>query len=483
MAKILRFRIMAPVVALCLYIIGRASFIGQWDSFDYLKEIYTHQLSALGFGRPIYLAYNILLWESTRRIFHLNLQQIETVVMAGTVLLGVVGVLLFQRLAHRILPLQASQMAVVALVVSPFYAAYSGFIMTEVPMLVMLMAAALVLWKPADRRPMFSDIVSGVLFGLAVGIREQALTLGAAFIWILWCMRSTAVSRLRSMLRFGMAAGIVIVAPVLACCLYGQSGFFELIRTWFHRMPLGPTQFRNNVEASLLFALIICPGAWLAVTGAGIYRLFRKRRQDTAGNTQTNAIPHPIWGFISCLALPIMVLWRDADVQTQPRYLLIALPASLIFCAALYRRWMPYRKGVVVWAAVQVLVFGVALAVCLPFRQIQIQRIQFALTVRESIQEKGLIIGGGLTPVFDYYRGIGLRPEWQIIWSGWNWDPDAVEKAIHKAWTDHVPVYLSTNPPSWDNFEDEFLDLYFILKDCKKRQIAKNLFRVYPPGY
>ena len=151
MQKILRPHLILPVVAFYLYFTGCAPFLGQWDSFDYLKQIVSHQFSALGIGRPVFLGYNILLWESLRKIFHLHPLHLEFVAMAGTILLGVLGVLLFRRLAGRILPGPAANMAALALAVSPVYAIYSGFIMTEVPMLVALLAAALFLWKPGDQ--------------------------------------------------------------------------------------------------------------------------------------------------------------------------------------------------------------------------------------------------------------------------------------------------------------------------------------------
>src|SRR5262245_11551990 len=50
-----------------LYWAGRAPHAGQWDSFDYLKQIVTHRLSDLGFGRPVFLGYNIVLWEATKK--------------------------------------------------------------------------------------------------------------------------------------------------------------------------------------------------------------------------------------------------------------------------------------------------------------------------------------------------------------------------------------------------------------------------------
>ena len=86
-----------------------------------------------------------------RKIFGLVPLQVETVVMSGIVLFGACGVLLFQRLSRELLSSPACQMAAVALVVSPVYAIYSGYIMTEVPMLAVLMASALLIWKSGDR--------------------------------------------------------------------------------------------------------------------------------------------------------------------------------------------------------------------------------------------------------------------------------------------------------------------------------------------
>ena len=471
-----------PVVAFYIYTAGSAPFLGQWDSFDYLKQIVTHQLSALGVGRPVFLGYNILLWESFRRLFHLNLLNVEIIVMAGTILLGVLGVILFRRFANLVLPAPASHMAAMALAVSPVYAIYSGFIMTEVPMLVALIASALLLWKPSARHPLLSDVTGGILFGLAVGIREQALTLGAAFLWIVFSRRHSNLDRLRSALLFGLASAFIVLAPAVAFYILDPAGFIERIRTWLHAIPMGSIQFRTNVEASLLFTIVVCPGAWFAVAGAAIYRWLRKNRLGSVEpEYQPISIPHPIWGIVCCLILPIAILWRDADIQMHPRYALIVLPASLILCACVYRRLIPSNRGVVVWAVVQVLMLGLALTAFSPYRQTQIRKMEFARLMRESIPGAGLIIAGNYSPILDYYRGIGIRPEWQILWSGWDWNVKAVETRIAGSWANHIPVYLSTDAPGWSYFELEYLDVYYALKDCPKELIIPNLYRIYPP--
>ncbi len=481
MSNILRYRIVLPVIAAYLYLMGSAPYLGQWDSFDYLKQIVTHQFSDLGIGRPVYIGYNILLWETMRSIFRLDPIQVEIVIMAGTVLLGVLGVVLFQRLSRMLLPSPACYMAAIAFALSPLYAIYSGYIMTEVPMLTALLASALILWKPAARHAVLCDVAGGILFGLAVGIREQALTLGAAFLWILFIRRTSSVSRFRSMFFFGVTAAAVILAPALIFYIYDPGGFLERIKTWLQALPIGSFQFRNNVESSLLYIFVICPGAWFAVAIAGIYRLLRKRRSGSAGSAlPANTIPHPFSGIICCLVLPVAVLWHDADVQMHPRYVLMVLPSVLILCASLFRNWIPSQKALVSWAVIQVLFFGIAITAFIPYRQTQIEKMEFALLMRDSIPDGSLIIAGNYSPVLDYYRGIGLRPDWRIVWSGWTWDTESIETKIRSSWADQVPVYLSTEPRGWFYLETEFLNLHFMLKDCKKAPIAPNLYRIYP---
>lgn len=481
MRKILRPQFVLPAIAFYLYVAGSAPFLGQWDSFDYLKQIASHRFSDLGIGRPVYVGYNILLWESLRNIFGLEPLHLEYIVMAETILLGVLGVILFQRLSSRLLPGPAGNMAAMAFAISPLYAIYSGFIMTEVPMLVALLAAALFLWRPGGRHSPWSDAAAGIFWGLAVGIREQALTLGAAYLWIVFSRGESGSERLRSALRFAVAAAAVILAPAVAWCLYDPTGFVERTRTWLHAIPTGSVQFRNNVEASLLFAFLVCPAVWIALAGAGVRKMFlRKQTNDLHDSAAAPPVRHPIWGIACCLVLPLAIFWRDADIQMHPRYALIILPASVIVCASLYRRWLPSKRALAVWAIVHVLLFGAAMAAFSQYKQAQTAKMEFARLIRESIPGPGLMIAGNYSPILDYYREIGGRPEWQIVWSGWDWKSDAVGARVREAWDKHVPVYWITDPPGWSYFERELLEAHFLFKDCKREQIVPHLYRILP---
>jgi hypothetical protein len=480
MQKVIRYPVVLPVIAFLLYLAGSASFLGQWDSYDYLKQIVLHQLSALGFGRPVFLGYNIVLWESMKHMFRLRPQKVEAVVMMGMILAGVLGVLLFQALARRFLSSSASRMAALAFAVSPMYAIYSGFIMTEVPMLVALIAASLFLWKSGDRHPALKDALAGIFFGLAIGIREQALTLGPAFLWMLCSRDQTGRSRFRSILWFSGMAGTAMLVPVLSFFLLDPAGFMEHTRIWIHAIPMGRIQFWNNVQASLLWGVAICPAAWLAAAVAGISAIGKSRRNREPQFASELGIRTPIVGVFCGVVLPIMALWRDADVQMHPRYALVALPGSLIFCATIYDRWVRSRKGPVMWAVAHVFVFALAMAVLSPYRQAETEKMNFARMMRDAVPGEALIIAGSYSPIIDYFRGIGVRPEWRILWSGWGFNAASADDVVRNSWADHVPVYLSEEPLGWRYLESEYLHYYYFFKNCKKEQVAPKLLRVYP---
>ncbi len=477
-----RSRFVLPLVAFCLYLEGSAPFLGQWDSYDYLKQIVTHRLSALGIGRPVYLGYNILIWESLRKVFRLEPLHLELVAMAGTVLLGVAGVILFRRLAGRMLPGPAADMAALALAVSPVYAVYSGYIMTEVPMLVALLAAALFVWKSDRGHAAWRDVAGGAFFGLAVGIREQALTLGAGFVWMLFARGNDFRGGFRASARFAAAAAAAILAPAAGMVLLDPAGFVARTQTWLHAIPMGSVQFGNNLEASALFVFVICPGAWIALACAAAARLAAPRRPKAPAPPEGAAsIRYPAWGVLCCLVLPVAVLWRDADVQMHPRYLLIALPAAAILCAALFRRWIPSGRGLVAWALLQVLFFGIAAAALVPYRQTQTARMEFARRLRERVPGPALLIAGNCSPILDYYRGIGVRPEWDVVWSGWDWDVETVRSRVEESWERGIPVVWSTHPPGWSYFERELLEADTLFRDCRKEEIQPHLYRILPP--
>jgi hypothetical protein len=103
-----------------------------------------------------------------------------------------------------------------------------------------------------------------------------------------------------------------------------------------------------------------------------------------------------------------------------------------------------------------------------------------ARRMRDAVPGEALMVAGSYSPILDYYRGIGVRPEWQVLWSGWAWTPEAADSSIRKAWTDHVPVYVCEDPLGWRYFEPEYLHLLYFMEGCRKEAVFPEFFRIYP---
>jgi hypothetical protein len=156
------------------------------------------------------------------------------------------------------------------------------------------------------------------------------------------------------------------------------------------------------------------------------------------------------------------------------------LPGALVFCAHVYSRWAATRKGRLLWALAHVVLFGVALAGLHPYFQGQAEKMKSVRAMKDAVPGDALLIAGNYSPMLDYYRGIGVRPRWQILWSGWDWNPSAAEEMILKAWADRVPVYFSEDPLGWRYFETEYLHFHLFLKPHKREYITARFYRIYP---
>ena len=455
--------------------------MGQWDSFDYLKQIVTHQFSDLGIGRPIFIGYNIILWELVSKVFRLSALEVESVVVIEIVVLGGAGVLLFDRLARRILPVRAARLATVGLLLSPVYALYSGYVMTEVPMLVTAIAAAAILWGAEPGPRIGREVLAGLLFGISVGIREQAVTLAAAFLWILWVRRFDFSSWVRSSLRFGVVSVLVIVAPAALFYLYDPSRFMQRTRVWLGILPTGEVHFWENVQASLLYTFAVCPAAWLALLSAGIWYLWRRLRRPlaagggppSAGEAAGDSVS-PAWVHVLSVYPPCDSLGRRRRADTPS----LSARRSTGVVDSLRPALSPlggHHSAAVRWAVLQLVVFGIAQAGMQPLRQLQAEKRDYAQMVRSLVPGEALLIAGGYSPILDYYRGLRDRPGWRILWSGWIWDRDKAAAEIAQSWARNEPVYLCDGPAAWLYFEDQRLDLYYILRGSRSEQVAPGL--------
>jgi hypothetical protein len=56
----------------------------------------------------------------------------------------------------------------------------------------------------------------------------------------------------------------------------------------------------------------------------------------------------------------------------HPRYLLVILPSAIMIAVYIYSRVLPSSKAAVVWAVLQIFIFGLGAMMLAPIRQIQV---------------------------------------------------------------------------------------------------------------
>jgi len=275
-----------------------------------------------------------------------------------------------------------------------------------------------------------------------------------------------------AILGFGVAALGLILAPILPVFLADPAAYLHALQIWLQSIPMGPAQFGRNFQASLLFGFALCPAAWLAMAGSLVAgKSSRDRKADRAS-----------WviGIFLALVFPLAALWRNADIQLHPRYTLITLPAATLLCAGIFARSRLSVRRPRSWLLLHVVVFALAIAPIQWFRNIQREKKEFALRVREQIPGPAFIVAGAYSPIFDYYRAVGDRPEWEVLWSGWAWKRSDAARAIDSALARGKTVYLCDGPWAWFYFEDQRLDLHVLVQEFRQEKVSEGLHRIAP---
>ena len=216
--------------------------MGQWDSFDYLKQIVTHQFSDLGIGRPVFIGYNIILWEFVSKVFRLSALEVESVVVIEIVLLGGAGVSLFDCWRAGSCPFEgasgdrgpasfAGLCALLGLRDDRGPDARDGHRRRGRSL---GSRAGPACWARGARRTAFWNIRWDSRIGRDPGRRFPVDTLVRRFDFSSWVPSS---------LRFGVASVLVIVAPVALFYLYDPSRFMQRTRVWLSILPTGEVHF------------------------------------------------------------------------------------------------------------------------------------------------------------------------------------------------------------------------------------------------
>ncbi len=421
--------------AFLLYCSLRDPFIGQWDSFDYAWRAVRHQFSPLGLGRPVFALINVATWEAAR-LFGLNPDQAWRALQVVPLVLAALGLAFQYRLVSRLAG--AARAALLLLALSPSYVVYSGYVMSEIPMLFFLMLALDLMHKGAIEGSRTLLVASSFVLGMAVGTREQAAMLVPFLLFIML----NASGRLGRALALALGPALVVVIGTASLAAALTDDYAARFYRWFS--VVAPAE-RFEPERGLVVLAYGFAGSPIASGLCVAAAVDALKRRDLWFN-----------GFLALgILFPLVVLVLNPDSHLHPRYEMIALPAMTagagMFAARAVaqveaREW----RGLLLLGLGSILVLLIATVGFIQpaRRQAQGDR-EFACFLARELPPGAVIIAGRQTPALHYLQGIGVRPDWRIISSGWDWPGQRLALQVRTGLEEGKRVYICGEARGW----------------------------------
>ena len=448
-----------------LAVIFSNPFMGQWDSFDYVTKALRHQVSDLAFGRPLFLGIIRVAWEGAQPL-GVSQEHAFRVAQGVVWVFAIFGLACFYYCVKRIGGVRLALLGVAWLATTPMYVAYSGMVMTEVPSLACLLAAValLLLWQRSRRLSQL--VLSALLFAAGIQIREQLITAAAVFpLMILldrgltWRQRITAV-----LLHTGIY--ILGVLAVLALVMRMDPEFWRRVQGWAAVLPIRTHGLGKQLLYLLGFAFV---NGGLSLLGL----LLTWRRWAKVA---------PVRALVSGMALlPLLTLLPNADLRIQPRYELIAVPA-FVLAALVGLKLMqaeeksPARRillGVVLLGHLSFFVGG--MAVLVRFNRLSLERKARVETLLASAPRNAAFVGGAYTPILGFYQQSGIRPDWDVIRSGWEWNRESLPERINRELVANRRVFYLSDARVWDYLRGEQADVEALRSKFRFVRVARGM--------
>ena len=442
-AALILILIMAAFVVLAWSF--RNPFFGQWDSFDYVTKTVRHEISDLAFGRPLFVGIFSGVWEVAHRC---GVGVMDAAVVGQILVLGfaVLGLVAFYFCVKPIAGKTMALWGALWLATTPMYIAYSGMVMTEAPSLACLMAAVALLlrWEKSERT--IHLVGSAVLFAAGIHMREQLVTAAAVFPFLILLDRH--VSWRRRWMAVVVHTVVVFGTVILTMLLIGffDPDYWRRIAYWASVVRL----VRHEVwrQSFYLTKFSLANSLWALVVTLLTLRKWPRVL--------------PVRAIAMCMGfLPLFALLPNGDLAIQPRYEIIAVPAFILAALVGLKLTLESARpaikklavALLVLAQVGVLVGG--LIVLEGFNQTSMERKDRVQNLLTTAPKNAVFICGAYTPILEFYQQAGIRPDWEVIRSGWEWRGQRLGHQIEEELKNNRPVFLLEDGQAWDFLLDE----------------------------
>lgn len=381
-----------------------------WDSFGYVAQSLWGRVGGLALGRPLFV---LVAHGVATAWLHLGGSpwSLEPLLRHGVIAVSALSAPLTASLAGAA-GLDDDERFAAGLAVALSPAALHTFdaVMTDGPSLTFALAACVAMTRPSRG----AALLAGVLWGMATGLREQAVAQGLTLAMLL-----LATSRRDVWARGVCALGAWAVATALPVAWFAthQPGYAAQVRAWGAAMATERQQHPYGArDLAAAVGWLVAYGPVMLAAAAVAWRRDRARWWSP-------------WRVAGAMVWPATVqlalLCFYQDISYSPRYLLSAVPGALAIPAGVVlARWL---RGRWAWAAMvlPVLLAGPVLrARVAPFRA-AVEALPAAL---RNVPSGSLVVTGQVCPAVVLTEALdaagGSTKRYLRMCPGWGWPAD-----------------------------------------------------------
>ncbi|MFA5033313.1 MAG: glycosyltransferase family 39 protein [bacterium] len=480
------------LIAFGIFYFFKPPFIGDWDEFVYVYDnIIYHKFTTLCSGRIGYFWICMPIWD----FFHFLKVPVSEAwrVISGISLLGGAGlILVFYKFCKDLINEKIAFLSSLFLIFSPAVIIYSGACMSDIPATFFLYAGLMFYYISIKKEKWYLYLLSGVIAGFAVQMREQTLFFIPLFLYLSF-VDGKNNKRLKGILLF--------FTTYIIFALIGHLIFPELYLTYIsERLPT----FYGNSSIKFLIKKITSMGYQLNIYYTIIPLLLAVLEFLITIFKEKNH--RKVWLIVFWLIIPILPL---IPIQLYPvRYYIFVFPAlAYLSASAIARLSFNWKIILVITLIINISGFGFIqkkssnltdLAYRNPpngithfvhllktrNKELRYEK-EYGKALYEDFAENSVFLTGSyifLTSL--YYQQTGLRSDWIIIFP-WMSNNEIITKTKYylqlnrPVFIDTELVKLALNESNYDflnKFEDNFSLKKLIFKNRKE---INTIFQVF----
>jgi 4-amino-4-deoxy-L-arabinose transferase-like glycosyltransferase len=495
-----RWWLTPALLSLALSFIFRDPFAGDWDSLDYtVLAVNGWEPSSMLLGRMLFIFGNRVAYLLAHSIFGLPADKAYLLfkyMVIAQVPLATTALWAFARELSG--SIRTATVAALMLALSPYYVAYGGQAMTEIPSILLLCVALTLHLRGLKRRSTWRVLLGAALLGLGVNLREGVGLFG---LWLAFSPFTIGWKwRMRDLLITAAACAVFFLTALGPFGLwYGLDvgGYQAKWWTWVDsskmESALHPVTLAN-FHPLLRWFFLAAPLA-LVLWPFAFFKEWRDR----------GVTPLLLIGAIGLFAN--LSLIGHYSTVINGRYLLTGLPGLLPLIADFLVRVLdPTRldgffrnrraeireslSGGFVPAVVVVLAVGLWVGwrvypEAWPTIQYHGTWKEYRSRLEKIPSENSVVIAGGQTVAVSFWRGVGAG-KWEIIGTGGGWPGDErIVEVINEHLNRGRRVFLDADPRQWSPTGWQISETRAIagLENAFRfRRISDTIYELRPPS-